>query len=118
MDTQEQGRNCLLDLHPLELDLLRQPGQRVLDAVMREHERRVDVGADLEDHRDAELAITRGLAADVVHVLNAIDRLLDRGRDGTGDRVRRGARIGGRDLDGGGTMLGYWATGRNAAAAN
>src|SRR5580692_8828278 len=100
MDTQEQGRNCLLDLHPLELDLLRQPGQRVLDAVMREHERRVDIGADLEDHRDAELAITRGLAADVVHVLNAIDGLLERGRDGTGDRVRRGPRIGGRDLNG------------------
>ena len=100
MDTQEQGRNGLLDLHALELDLLRQPGQRVLHAVMREHESRVDVGADLEDHRDRELAVTRGLAADVIHVLDAIDGLLERRRDGAGDRVSRSAGVGGRDLDG------------------
>src|SRR5260370_2157904 len=100
MDTQEQGRNGLLDLHALELNLLRQPRQRVLHAVMREHERRVDVGADLEDHRDGKLAVTRGLAADVIHVLDAVDGLLKRRRNGAGDRIGRSAWVGGRDLDG------------------
>ena len=100
MDAQQQGRDCLLDLHPLELDFLRQPGQRVLHPVVREHQRRVDVGADLEDHRDGELAVTRRLAADVVHVLDAVDGLLERRRDGARDDVGRSARVGGRDLDG------------------
>ena len=99
MDTQEQCRNGLLDLHALELDFLGQPGQRVLHTVMREHERRVDVGADLKDHRDGELAVTRGLAADVIHLLDAIDRLFKRRRDGASDRVGRSAGVGGRDLD-------------------
>src|SRR6516225_4107049 len=60
---------------------------------------RVDVGADLKDHRDGELAVTRGLAADVIHLLDAIDRLFKRRRDGASDRVGRSAGVGGRDLD-------------------
>src|ERR1700747_1207245 len=100
MDTQEQGRDGLLDLHALELDLLRQLRQRFLLAVMREEESRLLFGADLEDHRDGELAVTRGLAADVIHVLDAIDGLLERRRDGAGDRVGRSAGGGGRDLAG------------------
>src|SRR3984957_15490424 len=100
MDAKQQGRDCLLDLHAFELDFLRQPGQRVLHPVVREHQGRVDVGADLENHRDVELAITRRLAADVVHVLDAVDGLLERCRDGARDDVGRSARVGGCDLDG------------------
>src|SRR3979411_3513873 len=100
MDTQEQGRNGLRDLPALELDLLRQPGQRVLHAVMREHERRVDVCPDLEDPRDGELAVTRGLAADVIHLLDAIDGLLERRRDGAGDRAGRSRGGGGAAPEG------------------
>ena len=55
MDTEKQGRDGLLNLHALELDLLGQPGQRVLHAVMREHEGRVDVRADFEDHRKGSM---------------------------------------------------------------
>ena len=55
-------------------------------------------GADLEDHRDGELAVARRLAADVVHVLDAVDGLFERRRDGAGDDIRRSAGIGGRDL--------------------
>ena len=73
---------------PWSLDLLRQPGQRVLHAVLREQQGGVRVGADLEDHRDGELAVTRRLAADVVHALDAVDGLLERRRDGAGDRLR------------------------------
>src|SRR6201993_3026710 len=90
----------LLTCTPLELDFLRQPGRRVLHPVVRKHQRRVDVGADLEDHRDFELAITRRLAADVIHVLDAIDGLFERRRDGAGYRVGRSAGVRGRDLDG------------------
>src|ERR1700733_8752789 len=100
MNAQQQGWDCLLDLHPLELDFLRQPGQRVLHPVVREHQCRVDVGAYLENHRDAELAITCRLAADVVHVLDAVDGLLKRCRDGARDDFGRSAWVGGRDLDG------------------
>ena len=78
----------------------RQSGQRVLHAIVREHEGSVDIGADLEDHRDGEAAVTRRLAADVVHVLDAVDGLFERRRDSAGDRLRRGAGVGGRDLDG------------------
>ena len=77
-----------------------QPGQRVLHAIVREHQGRVDIGADFEDHRDGELAVTRRLAADVVHALDAVDGLLERRRDGAGDRLGRSAGVGGRDLDG------------------
>jgi hypothetical protein len=34
---------------------------------MREHEGSVNIGADFENHRDGEEAVTRRLAADVVH---------------------------------------------------
>ena len=51
MYPEEQGRDGLLDPHALGLDFLRQPGLRVLHAVMREHEDSVNIGADFEDHR-------------------------------------------------------------------
>jgi hypothetical protein len=66
---------------------------------MREHQGRVDIGPDFENHRDGDQTVTRRLAADVVHVLDAVDRLFERRRDGTGDRLGRSARIGRRDLD-------------------
>jgi hypothetical protein len=40
------------------------------------------------------------LAADVIHVLDAIDGLFERRRDGAGYRVGRSAGIRGGDLDG------------------
>ena len=70
------------------------------DAVLREQQVDVRVGADLEDHRDGERAVARRLAADVVHALDAVDGLFERRRDRAGDRLRRGAGIVGRDLDG------------------
>src|SRR5580700_1390467 len=99
MDTEKQGRDGLLDMHALELDLLGQPGQRVLHAVVREHECRVDIRADFEDHRDGELAVTGRLAGDVVHALDAVDGLLKRRRNGAGDRLSRSAGIDSLNLD-------------------
>ena len=39
------------------------------------------------------------MAGDVVHTLNAVDCLFDRRCDGAGDRLRRGTRVGGCDID-------------------
>ena len=77
-----------LHLHAEALDVLRQPRQRVLDAVLRQHLRDVQVGADPEGHRDRELAVAGRLAAHVEHVLDAVDLLLERRRD----RSRRPSR--------------------------
>src|SRR6516164_466993 len=117
MYAEEQGRDGLLDPHALELHFMGQPGQRVLHAVMRERQGNINIGADFEDYRDGEEAVTRRLAADIVHVFDAIDGLFERRRNSVGDRFGRSAGIGGRDLDRGGTMFGYWATGRNDRVA-
>jgi hypothetical protein len=82
MYPEKQGRDGFLDLHALELDFLGQPRQRVLYAIMREHEASVDIGAYFEDHRNGEEAVTRRLAADVVHILDAVDGLFERRRHG------------------------------------
>ncbi len=100
MHAKEQGWDGLLDLHALQLDVLGQPGQRVLHPVMREHQGRVDIGPDFENHRDGDQTVTGRLAADVVHILDAVDRLFERRRDGAGDRLGRSAGVDGLDLDG------------------
>jgi len=100
MYPEKQGPDGFLDLHALELDFLGQSGQRVLYAIMREHETSVNIGADFEDHRDGEEAVTRRLAADVVHILDAVDGLFERRRHGAGDCLGRSTGVGGRDLDG------------------
>ena len=51
-----------------------------------------------ERDRDREIAVAGRLAAHVEHVLDAVDLLLERRRDGAGDRLGRCAGIGGRDL--------------------
>ena len=40
------------------------------------------------------------LRDDVEHVVDAVDLLLDRRRDGLGDDLRGRSRVGGRDIDG------------------
>src|SRR5260221_10823545 len=67
---------------------------------MREPERRADVGAELTERSCAELAVTRGIAANVISLRPDVDGQLERRRDGAGDHVGRSAGVGGRDLDG------------------
>src|ERR1700757_587236 len=100
MDTEKQGRDGLLDLHALELNFLGQPRQRVLDPVVREHEGRVDIRANLEDYIDRKLAISARLAGNIVHFFDTVDGLLQRRCDGAGDRLGRSAGIESLNLGG------------------
>jgi hypothetical protein len=99
MHAQQQGRHRLLDLHALGLHLLREARQGVRDAVLGQHQVGIGVRPDLEDHGHRELAVPGRLAGDVIHVLDAVDRLFERGGDGAGHGFGRGARIAGHDLD-------------------
>ena len=99
MDGEQDVRRRFADLHAQPLHVLGQPRQRVLHAVLRQHLRDVQVGADPEGHRDGELAVAGRLAAHVEHVLDAVDLLLERRRDRPRDRLGGGAGIDRRDLD-------------------
>ena len=83
-------------LHAEPLHVLGQAGQRVLHAVLRQHLRDVEIGADPEGHGDGELAVAGRLAVDIDHVLDAVDLLLERRRD----RARNGL--------GGSAGIGAW----------
>ncbi len=96
---QQDVRRRLLHRDALALHVLRQPRQRHLDPVLRQHLGGVEVGAELEGDGDGELAVAGALAAHVQHVLHAVDLLLERRRHGLGDHRRRGAGIGRGDLD-------------------
>jgi hypothetical protein len=85
-------------LHAQTLDVVWQSRQHVLHPVLREHLRNVEVGADPERDGDREIAVAGRLAVHVEHVLDAVDFLFERRRDGAGDGVGRCAGIGCRDL--------------------
>ena len=70
------------------------------DAVLHENLGLVDVRAGLEDDVDRQQAVAGRLRVDVEHVVDAVDLLLDRRRDGLGDDLRGGAGIRGVDGDG------------------
>ena len=72
---------------------LGQPGQRLRDAVLHLHRGEVDVGAALERHGKLHLAVGARRRLHVDHVLDAVDRFLERPGDGVGDGARVGARV-------------------------
>ena len=97
-DHQQVGRLLLRgDAEPS--DFLGQPRLRDRHAVLRQHLRDVEVGAELEGDGDRGLAVVGGDAVDVEHVLDAVDLLLDRRGDGVGDDLRGRAGIGRADDD-------------------
>ena len=79
---------------PSRLHVVRQARRRDRDAVLHEHLRRIEIGAELEGDGDRHVAVARRVGRHVDHVLDAVDLLLDRRRDGGGDRLGVGARIG------------------------
>ena len=91
-DHQDVGRVLAGD-DAVALHLLGQPRLRDRDAILHQHLGLVEVGAELEGDGDGELAVRGRLAVDIQHVLDAVDLLLDRGGDGVGYGLRRGARI-------------------------
>jgi hypothetical protein len=96
---QDSGRG-FPDLHAETLHVLWQAGQSILDPVLRQHLRYVEVRADAEGDSDGELAVAGGLTAHIQHVLDAVDLLLERCCNGLRDHVGRCAGIACRHLDG------------------
>jgi hypothetical protein len=67
---------------------LGQPRLGLRDAVLHLLLRLVGIGAELERDREREAPVGRRLAAHVEHVLDAVDRLLERHRHRLGDHLR------------------------------
>jgi hypothetical protein len=92
MDGKQDVRRRFSDLHAQALNVFGQARQRILNAVLGEHLRDVQVGSDPKRHGNGELAVAGRLAAQVKHVLNAVDLLLERRchrpRHGVGGRAR------------------------------
>ena len=86
-DQREVGQRLLgHDAEPLrDLGQLR---QRLRDAVLHEHLRLVEVGAELERDVQRHEPVGRRLRRRVEHVLDAVDGLLERRRHGFGDDLR------------------------------
>ena len=96
-EQQDRGR-LLLHRDALVLHRLRQLRQRGRDAVLHQHLREVQVGADLEGDRQRIGAVGGAVGLHVEHVLDAVDLLLDRQRDGVDHGLGAGAGIAGGDL--------------------
>ena len=89
MDDQHQVRRFLANGHADVLHLLGQSRQRDRDAILHQHLRLIDVGAGLEDDVDRQRAVAGRLRNQVDHVVDAVDLLLDRRRDGLRRPPRR-----------------------------
>ena len=70
-----------------------QTRQRGIDAVLHEHLRFIEIGAELERNRDLHAAIARARRGHVKHALDAVDFLFERSGDSFGKRHCIGARI-------------------------
>jgi hypothetical protein len=79
----EKDAGCrFADLHAKALHVVGEAWQCVLDAILRQHLRDVQVGPDPECYGDGEFAVSGGLTAHIEHVLNTVDLLLKRRCDG------------------------------------
>ena len=114
-DHHEVGRrfaNC--DAKPS--DLVRQPCLNDGKAILNQNLGLVDIHAGLEHDIDGELPVAGGLGADVEHVVDAIDLLLDRGSHRFGDDLGRRAGYVALMLTVGGTISGYSEIGSDCCA--
>ena len=82
------------------LDLCRQERGGDGDAVLHQHLVDVEVGAECKGHGQSQVAVAGRLRNHVEHVLDAVDLLLERGRDRLAHHLRGGAGVGGVHHDG------------------
>ena len=97
-DEQQVGR-ALVDGDAVAAHLLGQPRLGDGDAVLHEHLRLVDVGADVEGDAERHVPVVGRLGVHVDHALDAVHLLLDDGGDRVGDGRRRWRRDRWRDGD-------------------
>jgi len=98
-DLQDRGR-LLLHGDALRLHRLRQRRQRGRHAVLHQHLREIEIGADLERHRQGVAAVGAGVGLHVDHAFHAVHLLLDRQRHGVDHRAGARTRVARRDLHG------------------
>ena len=98
-DHHQVGR-ALERRHPEASHLFRQARRGDRDPVLDQHLSIVEIGAELERDRQRHGAVARGIGRHVEHVLDAVDLLLQRRRDGGGDRLRIRSRIARPNHDG------------------
>ena len=102
--------------HAMTHDVFGQTRLRDRDAILHEHLRLIDVDPGLEHDVDRKPAVAGRLRGDVEHVVNAVDLLLDRRRDGCRDDFGRGARIDRVIFTVGGAISGYSEIGSDLCA--
>ena len=100
MNDHHQVGRTLVGGDALPAHLLGQPRLGDRNPVLHQHLRLVEVGAELEGDGELHRAVARRIGGHVEHVLDAVDLLLDRRRDGCRDGLGVGARIDGGDDDG------------------
>ena len=93
VDHQRQRGRALGRGHAQALHVRRQARQRLRHAVLHELLGFVRVHAQLEVHRQRQVAVAVGLRLHVQHVFHAVDGLFQRRGDGFGDDLGVGARI-------------------------
>ena len=93
MDHHRQVRRTLARGHAQRAHLFRQARQCLRDAVLHLYLGAVDIGTELEYHRDLQAAVLLRLRVHVDHVLDADDLLLQRRGHGAGYDLRVGARV-------------------------
>ena len=112
VDDLQDGGGHLLGDGPLLLHVEGQLGHGGGDAVLDQHLGHVEVGADLEGDDELVGAVAGARGLHVEHVLDAVDLLLDRQRDGVGHDPGARPGVGGRDLHGGRGDLGVLGDGQ------
>ena len=95
---QQDRRGPLLHGDSLGLHRLRQRRQRTRHPVLHQHLREVEIGTNLERHRERVGAVGATVGLHVEHALDAVHLLLDRQRYGIHDGLGAGAGIACRDL--------------------
>ncbi len=99
-DHQQDVGRILEHRHADLADLVGQPRLGGRDAVLHEHLRLIDIDPLLEGHGDRDLAVAGVRRGHVDHVLDAVDRFLERRGDGLGERLGGRAGIARGDDDG------------------
>src|SRR5690606_26472293 len=77
-DEQKEVGSRLVDVDAELANLFRQAWLGGRDTVLDLNLRDIEIGADGEGHGDGQSAVAGGLRGHVDHVLDAVDRLLDR----------------------------------------
>ncbi len=89
----------LLDVDALRLDRFGQRGQGELDAVLHQNLVDIRIGADGEGDGQHISAVRRARRLHIEHLVDAVDLVLDRQRDGVQHGLGAGAGIARRDLN-------------------